>query len=242
MIGPIRGKESERLILIRQTLESILPAREISIAARYDGQASPENVATALERDIHGKVLENDANRAILDDIEIALTTPDFDRAALRALFANAIINNYCPEINAVLDRIRQRGEKILLDHVDLSRLYLAEFHFENVVATGADFSSSVIAYLNGADLTDANCSGATMTGAQLVGATVLRTKFNHANLTGANLKSAFVKDPLLSGATLSNVIFPAGSEGRADRLGDYILLSTYRFDCSLPSNIESEL
>lgn len=242
MIGPIRGKESDRLILIRQTLKSILPASEISIAARYDGQASPESVATALQRDIHGRVVDNNSNRAILDDIEIALTTPDFDRAALRALFANAIINNYCPEINAALDRIRQRGEKILLDHVDLSRLYLAEFHFENVSATGTDFSSSSVLYLNGADLTDANCSGTSMARAQLVGATVLRTKFNHANLSGANLQGAFVKDPLLSGATLFNVIFPATAKGRSDRLGEYILLSTYRFDCSLPSNIESEL
>ena len=240
MIGPIRGQQSDRLIVIRQTLESILSTEQISIAARYDGQASPESVSTALERDIRGKVLDNTANRAIIDDIEIALTTPDFDRAALRAVFANAIINNYCPEINAVLDRIRQRGEKILLDHVDLSKLYLAEIYLEHVSAIGADFSSSSVRYLSGADLTDANCSGASMAGAQLVSATVLRTKFNHANLTGANLRDAIVKDPSLSGATLSNVIFPIAAHGSVDGVGDYIYLTTYRFDCSLPSNISS--
>lgn len=203
------GKFSQSLLYqacpnpVRVALEGTLPKAVSEIVQEYAVEVSADAVATPLETDIGGRVVGNEKNRSILKAIECALMMPEFDSAAKRKIFANAIENGYVETINLVMGNIRKRGEKIYLDDTDLSELSLAEFDFSGVSAIKANFTKSYLWRLDGANLSGAILVDASMATAQLVGAILVGTTLIGVTLNYANFDKATFSDLTLEKMTM---------------------------------------
>jgi uncharacterized protein YjbI with pentapeptide repeats len=172
----------------------------------YAQEATPEMVSTPLLRNEKGEVLDNEKNRILLAAFDTALSSPGFDPFAIRALFTHASDHNYADKINAVMDAIRQRGDRVMLDSVDLSYLDLIDFHFEGASAKNANFTKGGVKFLSGADLSGANFSSTVMNEAQLEGATLVGSKFYSSSLNSANFNKANLSQVRMTSVCMGNV------------------------------------
>ncbi len=188
--GTLNARQSE----VHLSLEPIVCTDVRNLITSYMAEPSAVLVSTPLDSDTEG-VLDNDKNRVILEDIELALESADFDPAAKRAIFTNALSHGYAAKINEVMNAIRSNGGQINLDNVDLSGLNLSDFDLEGISAVNANLSDSTVTKLNGAILVNTKIVRTCLAGANLNGATVSNICVSSSNLNNASMLGTIFND-----------------------------------------------
>lgn len=124
-----------------------------------------------LNVDAYGRSITDAGNEVIEANIQQTLTRQNVDFSRVRKIFEFAIEGNYKRELNQILNNIRDSGEVILLDGVNLSGLDLSDFELRGAKARSANF--------RGATLDRADFSAADLCNADLRGAHADRTLFS---------------------------------------------------------------
>lgn len=102
-----------------------------------------------------------------------------------RELIEAAITMHCKPQLNAILDEIRDKGHRLFLNGVDLSGLDLSGLNFSGCLAQSTSFAGARLerCNLSNADLTDADLNNATALGTTFAGAT-----FNTTIVSGMSI------------------------------------------------------
>jgi len=136
----------------RSTLREVLSDDPISIVEQYFLYSDATEPLT-LGSD--GMPVDSETNRSIIESMQLALTSPDCDRAVIRLIFQHAVERGYTQKLSAIIAGLINDGKIACLDNTDLSGLDLSHMKLQGVRARNVDFSGSNLSklILFGADL-----------------------------------------------------------------------------------------
>ena len=129
-------------VAIRSVLTEVLPTVLINLVEGYFVFSDATGV---LHLGADGKPSDSEANRATLESMQLALTSPECGRDIVRLIFKNAAENGYKSALDELMNQMRLNHQPIILDNVDFSGIDLSGLNLNGASIRNANFTDAIL-------------------------------------------------------------------------------------------------
>lgn len=207
---------------IATTSDKPIPQELVKIIAEY--RSSDYAIALQdFETDKDGKITNEKTYAAIKNARYEALISHECNPVIKRIIFFKSRFGRKRDMLKSIINEIREKGYRLMLDGTNLSGFDLSGFNFSGMSAVNAVFSGTLMrsTTLERVDFTDAHIERSliiksSMTKSIFVRARLDGSLFNHVDLSGANvcdavaIKAAHFYETNVSGLITNNTYLKA--------------------------------